>query len=144
MASFAKQPFDTFFTLSGFAFLAFGFLLLSNTNCQAAGLGDFSTFYKQENLKIPEHLEENIDLPSINLRSPGKHFGGKNHQSYWLKELIEHKFNKDIRVIGLEVGSSVYLGQTKLSGQWGVGVVIDKKDYLLGINSRSLSIMKRF
>jgi hypothetical protein len=53
--------------------------------------------------------------------------------------LGQHKFDRYTRVRGWQMSPNTYFGQAKVMDQWGVGVVMEKDDYVFGINSRGLS-----
>ncbi|MEE8060052.1 MAG: hypothetical protein V3T17_19800 [Pseudomonadales bacterium] len=54
------------------------------------------------------------------------------------------KFSKNLKIRGFEIAQGVYIGQAKVAGKYGFGVVVDKKDFSWGINHRGISILKRF
>jgi hypothetical protein len=53
-------------------------------------------------------------------------------------------FNKTLKVRGIEMTKGVYLGQAKVAGKYGFGVVVDNKNFSWGINNRGVSILKTF
>jgi len=57
--------------------------------------------------------------------------------------LQRRRFGKQLRVRGWRVGQRVYVGQTKVGGSWGIGVVVDRGAYRYGINNRGVSLEYR-
>lgn len=49
-----------------------------------------------------------------------------------------------VRVRGIEIGNRAYLGQTKIGGRWGFGIVVDRGHYAYAGGSQGLLILKRF
>ena len=64
-----------------------------------------------------------------------------NHKLAGLKEF---RFNKELELKGWKVGQTMYLGQTKVGGKWGPGLVLDRGTYAYAINHRSISFSIRF
>lgn len=54
------------------------------------------------------------------------------------------RLNGGLRVRGVEVGDRAWLGQTRIGGQWGVGLVIDRGDHAYAAGNQGLLILKRF
>ena len=53
-------------------------------------------------------------------------------------------FSKNLKIRGFKLSSGVYMGQAKVAGKYGLGVVVDRKDYSWGISNRGISILKKF
>lgn len=60
------------------------------------------------------------------------------------KSIKAFEFSKSLKVRGFEVSDGVYMGQAKVGGKYGFGVVVDRKNFSWGVNNRGLSISKRF
>jgi hypothetical protein len=60
------------------------------------------------------------------------------------KTIQSIKFSKDLKVRGIKLSEGIYMGQAKVAGKYGFGVVVDRKSYFWGINHRGISISKRF
>lgn len=54
------------------------------------------------------------------------------------------EFSKNLKIRGFQLSNGVYMGQAKVAGKYGFGVVVDRKSYFWGINNRGISISKRF
>lgn len=51
---------------------------------------------------------------------------------------------KDLRIRGWEISDRLYLGQAKVAGKWGLGVVYERGDMVYGINHHRIQVIKRF
>lgn len=54
------------------------------------------------------------------------------------------QFGKALKVRGFQIAEGVYMGQAKVAGKYGLGVIVDRKTYAWGFNHRGVSISKRF
>lgn len=54
------------------------------------------------------------------------------------------KLSRDLRVRGWKVRDNVYVGHTKVANKWGLGVLIEHRSVVYGINNRGVQILKRF
>ena len=54
------------------------------------------------------------------------------------------EFSKNLKIRGWQLSEGIYMGQAKVAGNYGLGLVIDSKSYSWGINNRGISILKRF
>ena len=61
-----------------------------------------------------------------------------------LKSVKVIKFSKGMKVRGFQVRDGVYMGQAKIAGKYGLGIVVDRKSYSWGINNRGIAIQKSF
>jgi hypothetical protein len=62
-----------------------------------------------------------------------------------LKGSLEyHKYSRDFKIRGWKVAEGVYWGQAKIAGEYGVGLVVDRKGYSWGVNNRGIGFFKRF
>ncbi|MFQ5471212.1 MAG: hypothetical protein ACE5EH_13090 [Gammaproteobacteria bacterium] len=64
--------------------------------------------------------------------------------SIYNMDFHDQKVSNDFQVRGWKLDSTMYVGHAKIGGEWGVGLVVDKGDYLYGINEKRVSIIKRF
>ena len=116
--------------------------------CNATELDSTDIMYSREYRSVIDDLgkaaqQVNRDSSLLALQSLAK----KRRKSRSLADyagLAQYKIDKNTRVRGWEVLPKTYVGQAKVMNQWGLGVVIDKDDYVFGINRNSLSIGKRF
>ena len=53
-------------------------------------------------------------------------------------------FSKTMKMRGFQLSKGVYMGQAKIAGKYGLGVVVDRKSYSWGINNRGIAIQKSF
>ena len=60
------------------------------------------------------------------------------------KYLKKIEFSKTLKVRGFQLTNGVYMGQAKVGGKYGFGIVVDRKSYSWGINNTGFSISKRF
>ncbi|MBL4827027.1 MAG: hypothetical protein JKY66_04825 [Spongiibacteraceae bacterium] len=61
-----------------------------------------------------------------------------------ISTLKDIEFSKNLKIRGIKLVQGVYMGQAKVGGKYGFGVVVDRKSYSWGINNRGVSISKRF
>ena len=54
------------------------------------------------------------------------------------------EYDNSLKVRGFKASSNVYVGQSKVAGQYGVGFVVEQKSFAWGLNNRGISIVKRF
>ncbi len=54
------------------------------------------------------------------------------------------RYARDLRIRGWEIKDGVYLGQTKVSDQWGLGLVYESGDTFYGVNHRGIQVLKKF
>ena len=54
------------------------------------------------------------------------------------------EFSKNLKIRGFQLSRGVYLGQTRIVGEYGFGIVVGRKSYSWGISTRGLSILKHF
>lgn len=54
------------------------------------------------------------------------------------------KIDADFQVRGWMVSDDFYIGQTKIAGKWGVGLLVDRGNYAYGFNNEQVSFVKRF
>ena len=54
------------------------------------------------------------------------------------------RFGGEFEVRGWKVAEDFYVGQAKIAGKWGIGLLVDKGDYAYGLNNEQVSFMKRF
>ena len=58
--------------------------------------------------------------------------------------VIRYKVDNDFRVRGWKLSPEVYVGNTKINGKWGVGLLVDKGEFAYGLNNSQASILWRF
>lgn len=58
--------------------------------------------------------------------------------------VIRYKIDNDFKVRGWKVSPQVYIGNTKVNGEWGVGLLVDKGEFAYGLNNSQASFMWRF
>ena len=61
-----------------------------------------------------------------------------------LKSVKVIQFSKSMKVRGFQVRDGIYMGQAKIAGKYGVGIVVDRKSYSWGFNNRGIAIQKSF
>lgn len=66
----------------------------------------------------------------------------KKSVNFELLKVIE--YSKSMKVRGYQVANGVYMGQVKVAGKYGFGLVADRKTFAWGINNKGISIQKRF
>lgn len=54
------------------------------------------------------------------------------------------EFSKNLKIRGFKVSKGIYMGQAKVAGHYGLGVVVEHDSFSWGINNRGASILKRF
>jgi hypothetical protein len=54
------------------------------------------------------------------------------------------KVDADFQVRGWQLADDFYIGQTKIAGKWGVGLLVDRGNYAYGFNNEQVSFLKRF
>jgi hypothetical protein len=54
------------------------------------------------------------------------------------------KATGELRIRGWEVKDDFYIGHTKVGDRWGLGILIERDDYVYGINHRGIQVLKRF
>ena len=54
------------------------------------------------------------------------------------------EFSKNLKIRGFQLSRGVYVGQTRIVGEYGFGIAVDRKNYSWGISNRGLSILKYF
>jgi hypothetical protein len=54
------------------------------------------------------------------------------------------RVSPQLRVRGWKLSNKVYFGQAKVGNRWGVGFLVEHKDYVYGVNHRGLQLMRRF
>ena len=54
------------------------------------------------------------------------------------------KIDANFQVRGWKLSEDFYIGQTKIAGKWGVGLLVDKGNYAYGFNNEQVSFVKRF
>jgi hypothetical protein len=141
--------------LPGLLGLALGLALLPLDMARAVDPNSermrYSDDYDEEYQKLLNNLTKNprLTLPNDADRISDS-FAGLDRDS---NDFSYHKFDHHTRVRGWQVSPNTYFGQAKVMDKWGVGVVVEKEDYVFGINKRSgslstdnftLSVGKRF
>lgn len=56
----------------------------------------------------------------------------------------KYEMSNGLRVRGWQFGNRVYFGQAKVGRKWGVGVIVDRGQYVYGINNRGIQLLRRF
>lgn len=118
-----------------------GFGLLLNCTCVSAEPDASRILYHENYDELLAGLEQAGSAVAQGRAAQRAQLGTAYHKS---EGFNEHKFGDETRVRGWEVLPKTYVGQTKVLDSWGVGVVIEKEDYVLGINNRRLSIGTKF
>lgn len=59
-------------------------------------------------------------------------------------KVVHYKIDNNFRVRGWKLSSEIYLGNTKVNGEWGLGLLVDKGAYVYGLNNSQASFMWRF
>jgi hypothetical protein len=59
-------------------------------------------------------------------------------------KIIQYKIDSNFKVRGWKLSSQVYIGNTKINGEWGFGLLVDKDTYAYGLNNTQASFMWRF
>ena len=54
-----------------------------------------------------------------------------------------YRMSKGLKVRGWQLGDGVYFGQAKVGKKWGVGVIVDRGQYVYGINNRGIQLLRR-
>jgi len=54
------------------------------------------------------------------------------------------RVSPQLRVRGWKLSNKVYFGQAKVGNRWGVGFLVEHKDYVYGVNHRGIQLMRRF
>lgn len=60
------------------------------------------------------------------------------------REWQDIRLDHSLRVRGVEVGDRAYVGQTRMSGKWGLGIVVDRGHYAYGATNHGVLLLKRF
>ena len=60
------------------------------------------------------------------------------------KNIKVMKYGKDFKILGIKVARKVYMGQAKVAGKYGAGLVIENDNFIWGINNRGIGFQKRF
>lgn len=121
--------------------VAVGVGLLLNCNCVLAELDASRILYHENYDELLAGLEEAGNAVAQERAARSAQLGTAYHKS---EGFLEQKFGDETQVRGWEVLPKTYVGQTKVLDSWGVGIVIEKDDYVLGINNRRLSIGTKF
>jgi hypothetical protein len=58
--------------------------------------------------------------------------------------VIRYKIDNNMKVRGWKLSPEIYVGNTKVNGEWGVGLLVDKGNYVYGLNNRQASFLWRF
>jgi len=82
-------------------------------------------------------ISQSLSIPDIT--SPDMQFRENN-----VANLSYLKLTKELRVRGWKVRENVYFGHTKVANKWGLGVLIEHRGVIFGINNRGLQILKQF
>ncbi len=56
----------------------------------------------------------------------------------------EKKYGSDMKIRGWAVAKNIYMGQAKIAGQYGFGLVVESKLGSWGINNRGIGFLKKF
>lgn len=59
-------------------------------------------------------------------------------------QIVRYKVDKNFRVRGWKLSPEVYFGNAKVNGEWGLGLLVDKGDFVYGLNNTQASFMWRF
>jgi hypothetical protein len=59
-------------------------------------------------------------------------------------KIIQYKIDNNFKVRGWKLSSQVYIGNAKINGEWGIGLLVDKDKYAYGLNNAQASFMWRF
>jgi hypothetical protein len=121
--------------------VAAGFGLLLNCTCASAQLDANRILYHENYDELLAGLEQAGSAVAQGRDARRAQLDEAYHKS---EGFNEHRFGNETQVRGWEVLPKTYVGQTKVLDSWGVGIVIEKDDYVLGINNRRLSIGTRF
>jgi hypothetical protein len=124
--------------------VAVGFGLLMNDTCVSAELDANSIMYQHNYDNLLVSIEHAGNAVAWGHAARRARLGKTYQKSEGFEGLNEHKFGDETQVRGWEVLPKTYVGQTKVLDSWGVGIVIEKDDYVFGINNRRLSIGTRF
>jgi len=54
------------------------------------------------------------------------------------------RVSPQLRMRGWKLSNKVYFGQAKVGNRWGVGFLVEHKDYVYGVNHRGIQLMRRF
>jgi hypothetical protein len=54
------------------------------------------------------------------------------------------RVSPQLRVRGWKLSNKVYFGQAKVGNRWGVGFLVEHKDYVYGVNHRGIQLLRRF
>ncbi|KAF0191672.1 MAG: hypothetical protein FD165_1395 [Gammaproteobacteria bacterium] len=60
------------------------------------------------------------------------------------REWKDVRLDGSLRVRGVEFGDRAYIGQTKVGGKWGLGIVVDRGHYAYGAANHGVLFLKRF
>jgi len=58
--------------------------------------------------------------------------------------ISKYKMSKDLRIRGWQFSDKVYFGQAKVGKKWGIGVIVDRGQYVYGINNQGIQVLRRF
>jgi hypothetical protein len=59
-------------------------------------------------------------------------------------DFMRMRVSPQLRVRGWKLSNKVYFGQAKVGNRWGVGFLVEHKDYVYGVNHRGIQLMRRF
>lgn len=54
------------------------------------------------------------------------------------------ELSKNLKIRGFKVSDRIYMGQAKVAGKYGLGLVVNHDSFSWGVNHRGVSILKRF
>ena len=58
--------------------------------------------------------------------------------------LRQIKLTSELRIRGWKISDKFYVGHTKVANRWGVGVLVEHRGLVFGVNNRGVQILKRF
>jgi len=67
-----------------------------------------------------------------------------NFELAGVEGFTEKRIAGDFRVRGWRVKKGMYLGQTKVSDTWGLGLVYEIDNTFYGVNHRGIQVLKKF
>lgn len=105
-------------------------------------------------IRAGEPQQKHLSTTSDSRRNPfgmpvGKPFGNPGGDPFTTSfhnraaGIDQYNTGKGLRVRGWQFGNGVYFGQAKVGKKWGVGVIVDRGQYVYGINNRGIQLLLR-
>lgn len=85
-----------------------------------------------------------ISMAPVRSEAASNERGDEDSVELGSTKLIRYKIDNNFKVRGWKLSPEIYFGNAKINGEWGVGLLIDKGDYVYGFNNTQASFMWRF